>query len=136
MQLSAGLTASCIRYYLPTPAPSEANWQHIEAAKRQLPTFQITQEEFAAMPVWVISLERSTERRCAVAGVHVHRGDALFRGRHAAHAWHCSERLVCRRAMSASMAAIEMPFQFLPASDGAGHLSAAEARLCCCARDV
>ena len=34
--------------------------------KAQLPRFELSPESFAAMPVWVISLQRSTDRRAAV----------------------------------------------------------------------
>lgn len=50
---------------MPVREPTETNWHYIEAAKRQLPSSQLSEQEFAAMPVWVISLERSIERRWA-----------------------------------------------------------------------
>lgn len=134
---------------MPVHAPTEANWQRIEAAKRQLPSFQITKDEFAAMPVWVISLERSTERRWTgtpgkqAAHVRARLCMRCYCAEHVQQAlmmrldpWQAHRHLIvlpCRQAMSASMAAIAQPFEFLPATDGAGQLSPAEARHSACA---
>ena len=55
------------RAFLLKRYPSANNWQEIEKSKAQLPRFELSPESFAAMPVWVISLQRSTDRRAAVA---------------------------------------------------------------------
>ena len=55
------------RAFLLKRYPSAKNWQEIEQSKAQLPHFELSPESFAAMPVWVISLKLSTDRRAAVA---------------------------------------------------------------------